>query len=567
MPVTVSSAPATEGAGGPPDQPATDPGPATSDQAGAGYPLPVGLALALVIGAMVALMYASHRSGHWWGDDWALYLRQANSLLDGDPGRVAAQNTFSVEHSVGPPFSPPLYPWGFPFLLAPFVAVLGDDLDRLAIVPVLSAVVFSLCWFDLVRRRLGTPAGFAALLAVPISPLLLGWTELIQSEWPFMAVTALTLVALDRLVAADRLVGPGARLTELCLLGVGAAASFSVRREGLAIVAAIAVAQLVAIAAPRIGGRRTTDRARIPVARLVTPHAVAVVIVASIQLLLPSTLVPRYDGTSVANVWRLSREHIEHLADVVGLKRPSELDPVVLGSVALGWIVVAAFLAAGLVGLLLAFTVRYRADAHLAAYAVVAFVIGASFRVAINRYVCTVAPILLLLGLVATKLGIEYLGRRSSWSSRAATSTVIVALLAIGLGNLADARVRVDRATEWREAGRVEWGPTHPRALEMFEAVRRLSEPDDVVAAPKARAMVLETGRWAIQVDDARPVPDDVELALIVVETSSDLMAELDGSTLLWRNDSFAVFGPPGQRSSSASASTNGVGSSSIASP
>jgi len=97
---------------------------------------PAGAAvLALVVGGMVAVMYASHRSGHWWGDDWALYIRQAQGLLDADPGRVFDENRFAIEASRGAPFSPTVYPWGFPALLSPAVAIVGADVDRLTIVP------------------------------------------------------------------------------------------------------------------------------------------------------------------------------------------------------------------------------------------------------------------------------------------------------------------------------------------------------------------------------------------------------------------------------------------------
>ena len=37
--------------------------------------------LALVVGALAVVMYSTHRAGHWWGDDWALYIRQAKGLL------------------------------------------------------------------------------------------------------------------------------------------------------------------------------------------------------------------------------------------------------------------------------------------------------------------------------------------------------------------------------------------------------------------------------------------------------------------------------------------------------
>ena len=163
-------------------------------------------ALTLTLGAMAAAMFASHRPGHWWGDDWALYLRQAQSLIDGNPGQVIAENKFTVESSRGATFSPPLYPWGFPIMLSPFVAIVGPDVDRLAVVPVLCAVVFSWSWFLLAKPRLGTVPALVGVVAVTMTPLLLGWTELIQSEWPFLAVSGVVLLGLDRLAARNALV-------------------------------------------------------------------------------------------------------------------------------------------------------------------------------------------------------------------------------------------------------------------------------------------------------------------------------------------------------------------------
>ncbi len=501
-----------------------------------------GAVLAVVVGAMVAIMYSSHRSGHWWGDDWALYIRQAESLLDGDPGRVTDENRFTVDSSSGAPFSPPLYPWGFPMLLAPVVAIVGPDVDQLTIVPVLCSVVFACCWFALARPRLGTTPALVGVVAVTLTPLLLSWTELIQSEWPFLAITGVMLVALDRVAERDLYTNTAAALAPLVLLGIGAAAAFSVRREGLAMIAGIAAAQLAALVAHRRELREQADWTALGL-RLLTPHLAALASVGLLQAILPSTLIPQYSGTGVGNVWKFRRHHVEHLAEVSGLKRQWEASPDVFGVEWLGWFVIGVYLAAALAGMVLAVT-KFRArDVHLVAYALGAFVIGASFRGALNRYVATVAPILLLLGLVAVSTLVAWRGR--SWMPPLATALLLAAIAA---GNIANANVRVDRASEFADLGAVEWGPTHPEAQAMFGAVEQLTGPDEVVAAPKARAMTLETDRLSIQVDDYRPLPRDVPVALIVTEWGTDLneelMAEPDRYRLVWENASFALFRP-----------------------
>ena len=520
-------------------------------------------ALAIVVAGMAAIMLASHRAGHWWGDDWALYLRQANGLLDGHPGRVIEENRFSVEMSRGAAFSPPLYPWGFPLILAPFLAVLGDDIDRLTIVPVLSACVFACAWYALAKHRIGAVAALTGVVAITLSPLLLGWTELIQSEWPFLAVTAVVLVGLDRAAASGTLTRLDAPWWPLALLGGGAAAAFSVRREGIAMVAAIAAAQVAALIATRAGRWWTKAAPRIRLtARLTLPHAAALFVVGLLQVALPSTLVPQYSGTSITNLWRFRTEHLEHLAEVIGLKRTWEPHPTIFDNATLGWTAVGIYLLLALIGIVLAATRHRRRDLHLVAYAIAALAVGGSFRVPINRYLCTVAPVLLLLALVALQ---TLLPKRRIPVLPSAVAAL--ALAAIVAGNLGNAHLRLERAAEFADTNQTEWGPTHPEALAMFEAVITLTDGDAVIAAPKARAMTFATERLSVQFDDYRPMPTAVLPDLFVTEADSDqadyLLARPERFREVWRNRRFVLFQP----SSAASAATNGAGSSSTASP
>jgi Dolichyl-phosphate-mannose-protein mannosyltransferase len=502
--------------------------------------------LALLVGALAVIMYSTHRSGHWWGDDWALYIRQAKGLLDGHPNRVLTQNQFTVDKSDGPAFSPPLYPWGFPIILAPFVAVVGDNLDKLTIVPVLCACLFACCWYSLARRRVGFVPALIGVAAVTITPLLLSWTELIQSEWPFLAVVGVALVCLDHVAASGALADIHGRIVPLAVVGLAGAAAFTVRREGLAMVGAIGAGQLAAIVAQRaypwLLSWNGVGRLGL---RLAVPYATFLATVGLLQVTLPSTVVPKYDGTSVTNVWKLRGRLIRNLAQVSGLQRPWDKNPIVLGSSRLGWIAVAVFLGLAVAGIVLSI-VKYRVrDLHLAAYALGAFVIGGSFRSPINRYVCTVAPVLMILALVALFTIIDRLSRR--WI---ATLVLSLALAAILAGNVANAHLRMQGATRAHDAGAIEWGPTHPDAIEMFDAVEQLTDPNDIVAAPKARAMELETGRPSIQVDDYRPIPPDVGVSLIVAERPSNFANELldspDQFQEVWANPRFVLFRPIG---------------------
>jgi hypothetical protein len=502
-------------------------------------------ALAVVVGIAAAVMFSTHRAGHWWGDDWALYLRQAEALLDGTPRQVFRENDFTVSTSRGAGFSPTLYPWGFPIVLVPFVAVLGSDLDRLTVVPVLAACAFMVAWYLLARRRLPVAPALLGGLVVVGSPLVLGWTELIQSELPFMAVVAWTLVVLDRLAASDRLTGPNAGVAALIGLGLCAVAAFSVRREGLAVLAAIGVAQIGSLGSAWRAGRRPGVA---EVVQVTVPHQIFFVTTWILQIVLPTTVLPSTAGATLVNLWRFRQRHAEHLLEFVGLKRPWQDDPTVLGDSTIGWVVGIVFLVFATTGAVLA--IGRRRDAHLVGYAAAALAIGGSSRVLLNRYVCTVGPVLLLLALVGLVAAVSALGLdrplRFARDVRTSTIAATVAVAALVAGNIGNAHLRIDQSAAIAEAGSIEWGPTHPDAIAMFDEVLARSDADDVIGAPKARAMTFATGRLAVQVDDYRPMPE-IAVALVVTEVGSTVDTTLradPGFEVVWSNPRFNLLRP-----------------------
>jgi hypothetical protein len=188
------------------------------------------LALAIVVacGAVAAVLL--HRNGHALGDDFALYLRQARSIFDGDIAQVVADNRFTLVNS-GVAFSPYAYPWGFPLLLSPFVKWWGLDYDRLKLIEVACFCVWVVLVHGIVRRRVGR------LLALVIA---------------------------------------------------AGAVAYNVRRESVVLIAAMLVVQLVEL----VDQWRRTRRLRVRWQTLATPHLAMVGAIVAFQLLLPSMLIP-----------------------------------------------------------------------------------------------------------------------------------------------------------------------------------------------------------------------------------------------------------------------------------
>ncbi|MBI5089527.1 MAG: hypothetical protein HZB15_11910, partial [Actinobacteria bacterium] len=109
------------------------------------------LALGGVVLVSAVAAIALHRNGHTQGDDFALYLRQARSIFDGDTNQVIADNRVAVLNSNNG-FSPIGYPWGWPLLLSPFVHLWGLDYDRLKLIEVAMLSTWLVLAHGIIRR-------------------------------------------------------------------------------------------------------------------------------------------------------------------------------------------------------------------------------------------------------------------------------------------------------------------------------------------------------------------------------------------------------------------------------
>ena len=172
------------------------------------------IALTVVVAGSAILAMSLHRNGHTTGDDFALYLRQARSLFDGDVGQVVADNRFTVISSGGA-FSPIAYPWGWPLLLSPFVHLWGYDYDRLKLLEVACFCVWLVLAHGIVRRRAGRLVAICVVAVVGTAPVLLLHTDQLLSEYPHAAMVAAFIWWMDRIKvrrpAAGRADGPARR--------------------------------------------------------------------------------------------------------------------------------------------------------------------------------------------------------------------------------------------------------------------------------------------------------------------------------------------------------------------
>jgi len=443
------------------------------------------LALAVIVAIAAVLAVLLHRNGHTQGDDFALYLRQARSLFDGDIGQVVSDNRFAVLNSDSG-FSPVAYPWVWPLLLSPFVHAWGLDYDRLKLVEVAVLCLWLVLLHGIVRRRIGWAPATAIVAVFATSPLYLAHTDQLLTEIPQLAAVALVIWWYDRIRRdATMLTASTGQLITLAMLIVVA---FNVRRESIVLLGVVAVMSLYDVVAARGGGgsfvAAVIDVVRTRWQALVTPFAAFAVGATLAQLLLPTDLLPD-NGNSSAFLDDRMAEYPGILSDQLGLG-----DHTAIG---------AAVLVLAAIGVVIGIRKRPALDTPLAVLAVLSALAVSTHLRRVDRYWFQVTPWVAYFATVALVGVLGWLLARWGRSMRIATAAALLPLGALVVGHAVVLAGDISDARQYNDLGRVQSGPSNPVVATIFEAVDELTPPDAIVAYYRARTMTLMTDRRAFQ--------------------------------------------------------------------
>jgi hypothetical protein len=441
------------------------------------------LPMFVLVVVVASLAVTLRRTGMGWGDDYTLYLRQAHSLIDGNIDQVISDNRFNVDNAATPSFSPYVYPWGWPMLLAPFARLLGNDFERLKLVGVACWCLFLVLFERLLRPRLGRVVTFWTVAPVGITLAYLQHTHSLLSEIPFMAAAAATLVWLDRCRSAGRL--DQATRRQLVVLGTLALAAFNIRREGVALIAAIGVTQLVEIG-PTL---RSGGNARVDWRKVATPHVTFLAGMVLFQLLVPSALMPKYDDAGLHQTW----------SKLGGSFRSSFGRQ--LGFDSVSGVVLIIVLTLAILGLVARCRRHAADDVALAVFAVLAPTLAGMIPAVSPRYTMAATPLVLsfaVQGLLALTSRLHFDGRRlfGQSPSRVVVTGLLVLLVALHVHRLPST---ISETREINAAGGIADGPLRRPAMDAYDAVRQFTRSDDVIAFFKARSMTFFTDRRAVQ--------------------------------------------------------------------
>jgi hypothetical protein len=449
------------------------------------------LALPVIVAIAALLAVALHRNGHTQGDDFALYLRQARSIFDGDIGQVVADNRVAVLNSDSG-FSPIAYPWVWPLLLSPFVHAWGFDYDRLKLIEVAVLCVWVVLLHGIVRRRIGWWPATAVAAVFATAPVYLAHTDQLLTEFPQLAAVALVIWWYDRIRRDATLLTASPR--QLMVLGVLIAVAFNVRRESIVLLGAVGVMIVYDSVNDRSSGESIAEAA-IRTARchwqaVVTPFAAFAASAVVAQLLLPTDLLPDNGNSSTFLDNRLG-EYPGILSSQLGLGENTAIGVVVL--------IVAS------IGAVIGVRRRPTLDTPLLVLALLSSVAVSTHLRRVDRYWFQVTPWVLYFATVALLTLVAWLLARRTVPSRIARLATLVALVplaALVVAHLVVLPGDISEARAYNEAGRVQSGPANPVVAPIFEAVNSLTPPDAIVAYFRARTMTLLTDRRSFQTKD-----------------------------------------------------------------
>lgn len=195
-------------------------------------------ALMLAIGAF---QLSTIREGHDWGADFAQYVQHARNLVEGRPYAATGYVYNPATASTGPRAYPPM----FPLLLAPVVAATVPELNLTAMK--VECVVFLLVALVLVERVLRSFARpwlrYAVVAMIGFSPWVWDFKDQVLSDLPFLAAVYAALLAMQRLERDDR--GERVRYGTAVAVGALAFVATATRTVGLTLVLGFGLIELV----------------------------------------------------------------------------------------------------------------------------------------------------------------------------------------------------------------------------------------------------------------------------------------------------------------------------------
>ena len=146
----------------------------------------------ILIAVSILLGASTLTRGQEWGDDFASYIMQAESILNGKTREFVQHNAFTIFES-SKQIGPVAYPWGYPLILTPVYLLKGISPLALKLPGLFFYVGFLICLYLLTRKRLTSTESLLLVSLFAFNPLLIGFLDQILSDIPLLFFSTLAL--------------------------------------------------------------------------------------------------------------------------------------------------------------------------------------------------------------------------------------------------------------------------------------------------------------------------------------------------------------------------------------
>jgi hypothetical protein len=192
----------------------------------------------LIIVLLISLVIGSSHltRGHEWGDDFASYIMQAKSIVNGDMQEFVQHNSITISQSSSQ-IGPVAYPWGYPLILTPAYALKEISPLALKLPGLFFFAGFLVCFYLMMRTRLTRTESLILVSLFAFNPMLMDFIDQILSDIPFLFFSTLALLLMINEKKRSTL--------DYVLLGGVLALAFFIRTTGILLLASFLAVELL----------------------------------------------------------------------------------------------------------------------------------------------------------------------------------------------------------------------------------------------------------------------------------------------------------------------------------
>lgn len=147
----------------------------------------------IVLVLLLPLLFINIKNSHYWGDDYAQYIHQAQNILIGE-----SQNNTGYIYNDNYFIGPKAYPTGFPLLLAIFSKISNDNLMSLNRLISFFWILGCFVGFLFLRKHFSYLTALITTLIIAYNPMMIQFKTDILSDLPFMFFSLFCLYLIDK---------------------------------------------------------------------------------------------------------------------------------------------------------------------------------------------------------------------------------------------------------------------------------------------------------------------------------------------------------------------------------